>query len=69
MAQFDLISPTLFGLEGVCAQELKRLDAEREANPDWYKQNDMLGMMLYIDNFAGKCTIVCKWSEAAIFIH
>ncbi len=34
-------------------QELKRLDAEREANPDWYKQNDMLGMMLYIDNFAG----------------
>ncbi len=28
MAQFDLISPTLFGLEGVCAQELKRLDAQ-----------------------------------------
>ena len=21
--------------------------------PDWYKQNDMLGMMFYIDNFAG----------------
>lgn len=33
-------------------EELKLLDAEREAHPDWYKQNDMLGMMLYIDNFA-----------------
>lgn len=28
MAQLDLVSPTLFGLEGVCAQELKRLDAQ-----------------------------------------
>ena len=27
MAQLELVIPTLFGLEGVCAQELKRLDA------------------------------------------
>lgn len=32
---------------------LKKLDEEREADPEWYKGNDMLGMMLYIDNFAG----------------
>ena len=32
---------------------LKALDREREADPNWYKQNDMLGMMFYIDNFAG----------------
>ena len=32
---------------------LKDLDESREANPGWYRQNDMLGMMLYIDNFAG----------------
>ncbi len=32
---------------------LKALDRKREADPDWYKQNDMLGMMFYIDNFAG----------------
>lgn len=32
---------------------LKTLDREREANPDWYKKNDMMGMMLYVDNFAG----------------
>ena len=33
--------------------ELKSLDMQREAHPDWYKQNDMMGMMFYIDNFAG----------------
>ena len=32
---------------------LKNRDRKREENPDWYKQNDMLGMMFYIDNFAG----------------
>ena len=32
---------------------LKRTDAKREADPEWYKKNDMLGMMFYIDNFAG----------------
>ncbi len=34
-------------------QDLKKIDGEREADPNWYKNNDMLGMMLYIDNFAG----------------
>ena len=34
-------------------KELKKKDVEREKCPDWYKGNDMLGMMLYIDNFAG----------------
>lgn len=33
--------------------ELKSLDRDREADPGWYRRNDMLGMMLYIDNFAG----------------
>lgn len=33
--------------------DLKALDRVREENPDWYKKNDMLGMMFYIDNFAG----------------
>ena len=32
---------------------LRLLDDKREAAADWYKQNDMLGMMFYIDNFAG----------------
>lgn len=32
---------------------LKNRDKKREENPDWFKKNDMLGMMLYLDNFAG----------------
>ncbi len=33
--------------------DLAGLDREREQNPEWFRGNDMLGMMLYIDNFAG----------------
>ena len=33
--------------------ELRTLDQKREELSGWYKQNDMLGMMFYIDNFAG----------------
>lgn len=33
--------------------DLLAMDREREANPTWFRGNDMLGMMLYIDNFAG----------------
>ena len=32
---------------------LKERDLIREENPGWFKKNDMLGMMMYIDNFAG----------------
>ena len=31
---------------------LKALDREREANPDWYKKQDILGMMMYTEQFA-----------------
>ena len=34
-------------------QQLKMLDKKREADPEWFRKKDMLGMMLYIDNFAG----------------
>lgn len=33
--------------------DLKKLDRKREQNPDWYKKNDLLGMMMYVDAFAG----------------
>ncbi|MCI9018098.1 MAG: amylosucrase [Lachnospiraceae bacterium] len=32
---------------------LKKLDAVRESDPDWYKRNDMVGMMMYTEAFAG----------------
>lgn len=34
-------------------QQLKAIDECREKEPDWFRKKDMLGMMLYIDNFAG----------------
>ena len=37
-------------------EPLKRLDAEREAAGAWYRRRDLLGMQLYIDNFAGTIT-------------
>ena len=39
---------------------LRKGDVSREENPDWYKKNDMLGMMFYIDNFAGNMKGVQK---------
>lgn len=33
--------------------KLKELDAKREAAGAWYRASDMLGMQMYIDNFAG----------------
>ncbi len=35
------------------ATKLKNRDKKREQDPEWFRKNDMLGMMLYIDNFAG----------------
>lgn len=32
---------------------LKKLDRAREEDPDWYKRNDMAGMMMYTEAFAG----------------
>lgn len=39
---------------------LKRRDEQRVQRPDWFKKSDMLGMMLYIDNFAGNLKGVQK---------
>ena len=33
--------------DGLKARDLKKCE-----NPDWFKQSDMLGMMMYVDNFA-----------------
>ncbi|MFN8473774.1 MAG: alpha-amylase family glycosyl hydrolase [Anaerolineae bacterium] len=36
--------------------DLKALDRSREANPDWFQSNEMLGGVLYVDLFAGDLT-------------
>ncbi|PLS29609.1 alpha-amylase family protein [Bifidobacterium parmae] len=33
--------------------DLKKLDIEREKDPEWYKRGDMFGMTMYTDLFAG----------------
>ena len=40
--------------------ELKKLDISREKNPQWYQGNRMLGMMMYVDMFAGNLNGVRK---------
>lgn len=35
-------------------EELQALDLRREADPDWYRRSDLVGMMLYTEQFAGK---------------
>ena len=51
----EMYDALIAGLERYSAQRSDRLqarDAEKEGT-DWYKSGDLLGMMLYIDNFAG----------------
>ena len=31
---------------------LRASDRKRESDPNWYKRNDLLGMMMYVNNFA-----------------
>ena len=35
---------------------LKKMDEARLADPDWYRSNKIMGMMLYVDLFAGDLT-------------
>lgn len=53
-------SPELAVFENAMAEayaarpaDLKKLDIEREQDPDWYKRGDMFGMTMYTDLFAG----------------
>ena len=50
---FDALCSQMHGYAETRAAALKARDAAREADPDWYKRNDLLGMMLYVHNFGG----------------
>ena len=52
-SMFDELCDSMHAFYMERSRALKNRDRRREDNPDWYKQNDMLGMMFYIDNFAG----------------
>ena len=56
------------------SESLKAIDRQRESNPDWYRGNDIVGMMLYVDNFAGNLKGVIKkidyFTESGVnYIH
>ena len=34
-------------------EKLKSLDRDRERQPDWYRGNDLVGMLMYVNAFAG----------------
>lgn len=50
---FDDLCKNMYGFYKERKKSLKELDLKRESKSDWYRQSDMLGMMLYVDNFAG----------------
>lgn len=52
-SMFAELCDNLYRFYGERNQDLKASDKRREEDPDWYRKNDMLGMMFYIDNFAG----------------
>ena len=53
MEAFDWLCDSLYGYYQERNADLKKLDRSRVKNPDWYKQNDLLGMMMYTTAFAG----------------
>ena len=52
MNAFNWLCDSLYGYYTERKSELKTLDKKREKNPDWYKTNGIVGMMLYVDAFA-----------------
>ena len=59
-SMFAELCDNLYRFYGERKAALKSRDEEREQDPEWFKKTDMLGMMLYIDNFAGNLKGVQK---------
>lgn len=53
MAAFDYFCRMLEGSFRQRKPELRQLDERRLAEPEWFRSNQLLGMMLYVDAFAG----------------
>ncbi|MCI8506598.1 MAG: amylosucrase [Lachnospiraceae bacterium] len=66
----ELYQNRMDGFEALCSmmyryyqnrkKDLKALDEKRLEEPDWYKGNRLVGMMLYVDAFAGNLEGVRK---------
>lgn len=52
MKAFSWLCNSLYEYYKRRKSSLKKLDREKEKNPDWYKTKNIIGMMLYVDAFA-----------------
>ena len=50
---FSLLAESLSAFAAERSEPLKQLDRAREAQPDWYQSRQLLGMCLYVKEFAG----------------
>ena len=50
---FEELLESMYRAFRVRSVALKALDRQREAAPNWYKGNDLMGMCLYVKQFAG----------------
>ena len=53
MQAYDYFVSMLYRAYESRPEALKRIDRDREANPDWYKGHDLVGMLMYVNAFAG----------------
>ncbi|MBQ3651801.1 MAG: Beta-galactosidase C-terminal domain [Clostridia bacterium] len=53
MAAFERFTDMLYEAYAARPESLKLMDRAREAHPDWYKGHDLVGMLMYVNAFAG----------------
>ena len=53
MQAYDYFVSMLYRLWKERPEELKKIDRAREACPEWYKGHDLVGMLMYVNAFAG----------------
>lgn len=57
---FEYFLSMLYKMYEGRSEALRSLDREREKNPDWYRSNDTLGMLMYTKSFAGSLSGVAE---------
>ena len=50
---YDYFTDMLYRMWEARPEKLKAMDAARESCPDWYRGHEMVGMQLYVKEFAG----------------
>jgi amylosucrase len=50
---YDYFVSMLYRMWEARGEALKKIDRKREKNPDWYKGHDLVGMLMYVNAFAG----------------